>query len=150
MKALSVKQPFAALIAAGIKKYETRSWATKYRGPLLIHASLTPHPLQASYDLHWEILELDNMSAERIYEVSRNLISREGSMVCVVDLVDVIPFENTKEAEDLACCDWYDGFAWVLENPRITIMSSHLKGKLNLFDVPDEQIELAPKNYTFV
>lgn len=39
MKVLSVLQPWATLIVMGAKKIETRSWNTKYRGPLLIHAS---------------------------------------------------------------------------------------------------------------
>lgn len=32
-------QPWATLIAIGEKKFETRSWATKYRGELAIHSS---------------------------------------------------------------------------------------------------------------
>lgn len=39
MKALSLTQPWATLIAHGAKRIETRSWATSYRGPLAIHAS---------------------------------------------------------------------------------------------------------------
>lgn len=39
MKCLSVNQPFATLIAIGVKGYETRSWMTHYTGPLAIHAS---------------------------------------------------------------------------------------------------------------
>jgi hypothetical protein len=39
MKALTVIQPWASLLAAGAKRYETRTWSTRYRGPLLIHAS---------------------------------------------------------------------------------------------------------------
>jgi hypothetical protein len=38
MKALTLYQPWATLIATGHKRIETRSWATKYRGPLAIHA----------------------------------------------------------------------------------------------------------------
>ena len=38
MKAITIKQPFASLIAAGIKEYEFRTWKTKYRGDILIHA----------------------------------------------------------------------------------------------------------------
>ena len=38
MKAITIKQPFASLIAAGIKEYEFRTWKTKYRGEILIHA----------------------------------------------------------------------------------------------------------------
>ena len=38
MKAITIKQPFASLIAAGIKEYEFRTWKTNYRGEILIHA----------------------------------------------------------------------------------------------------------------
>lgn len=39
MKALTLWQPHATLVAIGAKKIETRSWPTKYRGPLAIHAA---------------------------------------------------------------------------------------------------------------
>lgn len=39
MKALSLIQPWATLVAIGAKRIETRTWATGYRGPLAIHAS---------------------------------------------------------------------------------------------------------------
>lgn len=42
MYALSVKQPWAELIARGDKRIEYRSWTTKHRGDLLIVASKTP------------------------------------------------------------------------------------------------------------
>lgn len=38
MKALTILQPWASLIACGAKKIETRSWPTSYRGPIAIHA----------------------------------------------------------------------------------------------------------------
>ncbi|WP_029148584.1 hypothetical protein [Methylophilus sp. 5] len=39
IKALSLKQPFAWLIANGYLLVDDRSWGTQYRGPMLIHAS---------------------------------------------------------------------------------------------------------------
>ncbi len=39
MKAISLTQPWATLVAIGAKRIETRSWGTNYRGPLAIHAS---------------------------------------------------------------------------------------------------------------
>lgn len=39
MKALSLWQPWASLIAIGAKRIETRSWDTLYRGPVAIHAA---------------------------------------------------------------------------------------------------------------
>jgi len=40
MKAITVYQPWAQLLAIGAKKYETRGWATQYRGPIAIHAGM--------------------------------------------------------------------------------------------------------------
>ncbi len=42
MKAISLKQPFANWVAEGKKTIETRTWPTKYRGPLLIVSSKSP------------------------------------------------------------------------------------------------------------
>ncbi len=39
MKAISLTQPWATLVAIGAKRIETRSWSTRYRGPLAIHAA---------------------------------------------------------------------------------------------------------------
>lgn len=45
MKAITLTQPYASLVALGAKRIETRSWATKYRGPLAIHAGAGPGSL---------------------------------------------------------------------------------------------------------
>lgn len=41
MKVITIKQPFATLIAEGLKEYEFRTWKCKYRGEILIHAAKT-------------------------------------------------------------------------------------------------------------
>ncbi|MEA4895901.1 MAG: ASCH domain-containing protein [Oscillospiraceae bacterium] len=41
VKALTLHQPWASLLALGLK-HETRSWATSYRGPIAIHAAAQP------------------------------------------------------------------------------------------------------------
>lgn len=51
MKALSIKQPWANMIASGEKTIETRTWCTKFRGPLLIVSSKTPRIEPAGYAL---------------------------------------------------------------------------------------------------
>ena len=38
MKALTIYQPFAKLILIGEKRVENRTWGTRHRGDLLIHA----------------------------------------------------------------------------------------------------------------
>lgn len=42
LRAITLWEPWASLIASGVKTIETRSWATKYRGPLAIHAAARP------------------------------------------------------------------------------------------------------------
>ena len=46
VKALSLQQPYANQVASGKKTLETRTWTTKYRGDILICASMggTGHP----------------------------------------------------------------------------------------------------------
>ena len=53
MKALSIRQPWAWLIANSFKDIENRSWNTKYRGPILIHAAsgLTQHEYRAAMEV---------------------------------------------------------------------------------------------------
>jgi len=43
MKALSVKQPWANLIANGEKTLEIRDWTTPYRGEIIICSSKSPN-----------------------------------------------------------------------------------------------------------
>lgn len=40
MKVVTLKQPWATLVAEGLKKYEFRSWKYSYRGEILIHAGM--------------------------------------------------------------------------------------------------------------
>jgi hypothetical protein len=47
--ALSLKQPWAALVIAGRKSVEIRSWSTDRTGPILIHASKSSEPRTAAW-----------------------------------------------------------------------------------------------------
>jgi len=47
--AISIKQPWAALIVAGLKTIEIRSWPTRRRGPVLIHAGKVPDERQEGW-----------------------------------------------------------------------------------------------------
>lgn len=53
MKAISIRQPWAWLIVNGYKDIENRTWNTKYRGPVLIHASkgMTIDQYQAGWEI---------------------------------------------------------------------------------------------------
>ncbi len=51
MKALTLTQPWATLVALGAKTIETRSWSTTYRGPLAIHAGAGLGPVGGRVEL---------------------------------------------------------------------------------------------------
>lgn len=59
MKAISLWQPWASLIAIGAKRIETRSWPTPYRGPIAIHAAkrwTQDEKLQVLRPPFWDVL----------------------------------------------------------------------------------------------
>jgi len=115
MKALSLKQPWAGLIASGEKTIETRSWRTDYRGELLICSSKFFDKSAPSY------LFVDATCHVR------------GETICMVELVDCVPM--TDEHVIAACCQVYDGaWAWMLENIRV-VKNIPVKGHLNIFNV---------------
>ena len=64
MKCLTIKQPFATLIAENIKKAEIRTWKTNYRGELYIHAgkSVDTNRLKEYID----IIDINNLDTSVI------------------------------------------------------------------------------------
>ena len=110
MKALSVRQPYAHLIATGKKTVECRSWRTDYRGPLLICASG----------------RVVTYKGERL---------EPGSALCIVELVDIRPF--LKKHCPMACMPYAPdpgSWAWMLQK-AILIDPFPVKGKLHLYEV---------------
>jgi hypothetical protein len=51
MKCITVREPWAELIASGSKTVENRTWRTHYRGPLLIHAAKPTGAIVATANL---------------------------------------------------------------------------------------------------
>ena len=89
MKALTIWQPWASLIAGGAKQYETRSWATQYRGPIAIHAAAKdPNKLPgaAKEELERAVRELFN--AEK-YKSSPWRWLPTGAVIATAELVSV-------------------------------------------------------------
>jgi len=56
MKAITIHQPYASLIACGAKIYETCSRRTNYRGRIAIHAGLQypAKTLEAKANWYWK------------------------------------------------------------------------------------------------
>lgn len=88
MKALTLRQPCAQLVAIGAKRIETRSWSTSYRGPLAIHAAKRPKARDVWFDeqaLHRVGLCRDQGEATFAY----------GAVVATCRLVDVVPITGS-------------------------------------------------------
>lgn len=106
MKFLTIRQPWASLIAVGAKTIETRPFGTKYRGPLAIHAG-KPHP-----DLDWEgggyAVAADWFGKVRTDFAYRNNLQNRvdlplGAVVAVCDLTDVVPIVEYADACEDRC-----------------------------------------------
>ena len=138
MKTLSVRQPYAGLIAAGIKNVENRSWDTRYSGPLAIAATAKPEPADVFDDLREKCAELGVQFPEALCAIN-------GAVVCVVDLTafiwldeDDIPASDHDDLEFEDVEDWWnpDAIGWILEHPRLVQPPIPCKGRLGLFDSP--------------
>lgn len=130
MKALTLTQPWATLVAIGAKRIETRSWRALYRGPLAIHASKA-FPEEAR-ELCWEpafraaieptgdyidytrYSDLTPDDMEHYYAMPR------GVIVAVVDLVDCVPTTDLAVEEPERSFGNYEPgrWAWLLTNLR--------------------------------
>ena len=94
MKALSLRQPWATLMAEQYKCIETRSWSTPYRGALAIHAA-KKKDLEAR---HLWISEKRSGAIPRSLPLFDDLPL--GRLLCVVELIDVVPTEWLLESHE--------------------------------------------------
>ncbi len=168
MKFLTIRQPRASLISLGVKRIETRSWSTSFRGPLAIHAGKA----QPSRDLvrmgqwltRWDY-------GEGRYAMSDGLgkwvALPLGAVVAVCDLIDVVPIvpgdqcpnfphvAGSRTGDRLILCgqnarrltdqlpfgDFTPGrFAWLLDNVR-PIDPVPMEGASGLRDLPADILE---------
>lgn len=105
MKALTLHEPWASLIAYGWKEVETRGWYTSYRGPLAIHAALRkPDPTELS--------RVTFTLGHRGCEVPPLTF---GAVVCVCQLVACLPAQLVEyKAKQLK--EWFEPkHGWELE-----------------------------------
>ena len=103
--AITIKQPWATLIVLGIKDIENRTWSTKFRGPVLIHAS------KRKEDEEWN-------SAKDLIQLRKITITEKmkwrdypsGGVIGVAEIVDCV---------HASASPWFVGeFGFVLANAR--------------------------------
>lgn len=136
MKAISLMQPWASLMALELKRIETRSWDTKYRGPLLIHSSKKVIPLHRLFDdLNFEQREFIFRALENAYDDPEKLPT--GMIIAVCQLVETKPTESltTLSWLEKACGDYAPGrFGWIIGEMKRLEPGIHAKGQLGLWN----------------
>ena len=125
MKVLTLKHPWASLVANGYKVYEFRSWKTNYRGEILIHAGCG----------------VDKEYLEKVKDYGIEFPKKK--ILCKVVLEDCIEIDDdfNKKIKSLDNNVYgskdREGYAWKL-------------GKVTKLDIPDEvNGQLGLWNYNF-
>ena len=135
MKTITLWQPWASLIATGAKKIETRSWPTKYRGLLAIHASASAPS--------W-VKKLRFIEPYRSVLYKHNLLLSAdkwpfGKVVATCNLVDCVEITNQfidgLTEQEKAFGDYTPGrYAWILEDVKKLDPPVPAKGKQGLWN----------------
>lgn len=132
MKALTICQPYPHLILLGEKPVENRTWPTRYRGPMAIHAGKSRQ---------W----LDPDDEEAAAAAGAPLVF--GAIVAVCTLDDCLRVEDIEagkfderypQLRTRAHC--YGPWCWVLTNVRPLAAPVPWRGAQGLFDVDDTAI----------
>lgn len=125
MKVITIKQPFATLISEGLKEYEFRTWRTRYRGDILIHAGKG----------------IDKKAMKKFEHL--NLEYPIGCIIAKATLTDCITIDEEargmlKEKQSIVYSniinhpEW-EGYGFKLENIE-KIKPIPINGKLSLWD----------------
>lgn len=145
MKVISILQPWATLVVIGAKRIETRSWNTKHRGPLLIHASAGKQGLKFMDDP-----QLNKFLTPLFFDDPKDKLPL-GVIIGQVNLKDTHQFaKNHSDYEgvspesggfwefseqETAFGDYTPGrYGWLLDNPVQFPAIIPAKGKLGIWE----------------
>lgn len=129
MRGLTIRQPWATALAAGLKLYETRSWQINYRGLIAIHAGGIPPKTTACIPKSWR---LD-------YPL--------GVVLAVANLDDILPTEELLprdvDAIERGLGDFSPGrFAWKFSDMTMLQEPIPMIGRQGLWKLHPDHIDL--------
>ena len=127
MKVITLRQPWATLIAEGIKKYEFRSWKTNYRGKLLIHSGVGVDKK--------ELKKFENSGLDFPHRKIVAIVELEDCLLLDEKLNKKIIAENNLVYGDKI----RNGYAWKLKNIKKVNCSKEVNGKLGLWNIDFEE-----------
>lgn len=119
MKVLTIKEPYVTPIALGKKHYETRSWKTNYRGPILLHTAKT-------------VLSDPVDGCERIFPLGYIVI--KANLTDCIRMDDDFIAEVAKDPDEYAFGFYEVGrYAWKLEDVEVLETPIKASGKQGLW-----------------
>jgi hypothetical protein len=131
MKVLTIKQPFATLICLGIKDVENRTWPTKLRRRILIHAGA------ANYNFKHEMTS--EFQRHYIAQLEKPYI--HSAIIGSVEIIDCIKSTESplkyKYGWGIPYC-----YHWILANPILFENPIPAKGKLSFWNYELNENEL--------
>lgn len=148
MKAITLTQPWAQLVAIGAKRIETRSWNTSYRGPLAIHAAKGLGPIggkkgyqklcatEPFYSVLQDYGKAYAKVPRELKELVENPLMPMGYVIAVAKLAHILPVDNVCISDqERAFGDYSPGrFAWFLDNVLKLRRPIPMKGALGLWE----------------
>ena len=126
MKVLTLKQPWASLVANGYKVYEFRSWKTNYRGEIYIHAG-------AGVDKEW----LDKVKDYGIDFPKKKILCKVTIEGCI-EIDDEFNKMIAKLDKNIYKGKYREGYAWKLGNIQKVEINKEINGKLGLWNYSDD------------
>lgn len=128
MKAISIRQPWAHLIIHGGKEIENRSWNTKYRGPILIHAAKGMTEKEFCEAMAFVDQAVGGTTEAMLNRLNYCLAAPRGGIVGSAILADVVTQSESP---------WFTGpFGFVLTDVK-PLPFRPMRGMLGLFEVPE-------------
>ncbi|MEK3874956.1 ASCH domain-containing protein [Paenibacillus sp. FSL M7-0420] len=140
MKILTIRQPWATLIALGEKQIETRTWRTAHRGELAIHAGMQVNKAICRTEPYQSLLArygytADNLPTGKIIAVSR-----------IADCCEVTPElaqQGWPGGNEYVFGNYAEGrYAWKLEEVVPLVHPIPAKGRLGFWEYPVLEEEL--------
>lgn len=140
VKAITIWQPYASLVALGIKTIETRGWSTNYRGPIAIHAAKKWDKerradiarLQPFFNRHLKPSDFEG-SARLLLLMP--LVDTLGHVLAIGNLVDCVPMTKAPDKINAKIGVFGKGrFGWIIEKPVVLETPIAITGKQGLWN----------------
>lgn len=143
MKAITIKQPWATLIALREKKFETRSWQTKHRGKIAIHAGKTIDKEACENSWIKGVLQEHGIYSYKDLPIGVVIATAEliecHKVSATLGHVSVFTSGKSVQGLEVAFGDYTEGrYAWELKYVEEFIVPIPAKGQLSLWEWNEE------------